>query len=70
MEQRLVDDDKLLFLVPVTVTHEFCIVACSVDTTHQTLVVTKEEDGQAGDEADGVEQRALVQLMGDIVLEK
>lgn len=68
LQERLIDDDNLLLIVPVAEAHELGIVAGGVDTAHQTLVVTKEEDGQASDEADGVEQLALVQLVGDIVL--
>lgn len=34
----------------------FVIIRCGVNTTHHTLVITEEEDGQAGNAIDGREK--------------
>lgn len=68
LEHRVVDLDNPGFLVPVTKAHELDVVSRGVDTTHQTLVIAEEEDGDSGDEADHVEEATLLQLVGDIVL--
>lgn len=68
LEQGLVDDNNLLLLVPVSKAHQFGIVPSSVDATHQTLVITKEEDGHACNKTDRVEEGAFVELVRHIVL--
>lgn len=68
LQQRLVYNDDALFLIPVPEAHNLGVVAGGVDAAHEALVVAKEEDGEAGDEADGVEEGALVERVGDVVL--
>ena len=42
------------------------VVERAIDTSHHTLVITEEEDGQAGNTIDGNEKTTLLQLMDDI----
>ena len=42
------------------------VVDRGIDTSHHTLVITEEEDGQAGNTIDGDEKTTLLQLMDDI----
>ena len=44
------------------------VVLGAIDTTHHTLIVTKEEDRQSGDAVDGDEKAALLKLVDNIVL--
>lgn len=44
------------------------IVPGAVDTTHHTLVITEEEDGEGSDTVDGDEKTALLKLVHHVVL--
>ena len=48
--------------------HGFSIVAIGVDTAHNPLIITEEEDGKTGHSIDGNQQRALLQPPGHIEL--
>ena len=45
----------------------FVVIPGAVDTTHHTLVITEEENGQASDTIDGYEKAALLKLVNDIM---
>lgn len=45
----------------------FVVIPGAIDTTHHTLVITEEKDGQGSDTIDGYEQAALLKLVNDIV---
>lgn len=68
LQQTLVHLDKAFLLIPVAEAHELCIMASGVHTAHDTLIISKEKDRQAGDGVDGNQQGALLQPIGDIVL--
>ena len=42
------------------------VVDRGIDTSHHTLIITEEEDGQAGNTIDGDEKTTLLQLVDDI----
>lgn len=52
--------------VPCTEAHCRRIVTVVVDTTHDTLVITKEEDRQRGHSIDGYEQRPPLEPASDV----
>lgn len=66
LKERFVDDDGARRLIPMAEAHEAGIAAVAVDTAHDTLVVAEEEDGQAGHEVDGDQERALLVLAGHV----
>ncbi len=43
------------------------VIGCTVDTTHHTLIITEEEDGQAGNTVDSNEQTTLLKLVHYVV---
>ena len=50
----------------MTKAHSLSIVARGINTTHQTLVITKEEDGDTSYHADGIEKALLVEPVGQV----
>lgn len=44
------------------------VVGGTIDTTHHTLIITKEEDGQAGNTVDRNEKTTLLKLVHHVVL--
>ena len=67
MQQRFIYNNELLLVVPVAEAHSLGIVSCGIHTAHETLVVAEEEDGQAGDDADNIEEGLFVKAMGNVV---
>ena len=59
---------RVLGRVPIAKSHGLGIVAVGVDTTHNTLIITEEEDGKTGHSIDGNQQGALLQPPGHIEL--
>ena len=43
------------------------VVDSSVDTTHHTLIITEEENGETGNAIDGNEKSTLLEPMADVV---
>lgn len=68
LKQGLRHDDAALMLIVISKTHQFSIVSVGVHATHQTLVVTKEENGYASSQADDIEERLFVVSVGEVVL--
>ena len=60
LKEGLVDHDQAFCLVIVTKSHDLSIVPVGVDTSHDTLVVSKEEDGQASDGIDCNQERPFL----------
>ena len=54
-------------LIKVAKAHDGGVAAVAVNTAHDTLVITEEEDGKAGDAVDSDEERTLLVLAGYIV---
>ena len=42
------------------------VIGSTIDTTHHTLIITEEEDGQAGNTIDGNEKTTLLKLVHHI----
>ena len=53
--------------IEVAKAHDVGVAAVAVDTAHDTLVITEEEDGKAGDAVDNDEESTLLVLAGYIV---
>ena len=61
LEKGVVDDWGASFRIWVTEFHGVLIVIdCTVDTTHHTLIITKEEDGETSDTVDGDEKATFL----------
>ena len=61
LEKGVVDDWGAGFGIWVTEFHGVLIVVnCTIDTTHHTLIITKEEDGETSNTVDGDEKAALL----------
>ena len=67
LEKSIVDNWGARFRVRMTELHGFLVVIQStVDTTHHTLVVTEEEDGETGNAIDGNEKATLLEFVNHI----
>jgi hypothetical protein len=67
LKERVVDNRSLRDGICVAEFHDIVVVVwCRVDTTHHSLVITKEEDRQASDTIDGCEERFLLQTVDHI----
>ena len=65
--KKFVVDDRATVFAPVSKLHGLVIVIRGgVYTSHHTLIITEEEDGQSGDAIDSGEKAALLQLVDDI----
>ena len=67
MEEWLLDTYYLCRRIVCAKAHGRGIVAIAVDTTHDTLIIAKEEDGQAGYTVDENQESPLFKLARDIV---
>ena len=54
-------------LIEVAKAHDVGVAAVAVDTAHDTLVITEEEDGKTGNAVDKDEECTLLVLAGYIV---
>jgi len=52
LKERLIDRDQALLSIIVAKAHCLSVVSVGVDTSHHTLVISEEEDGQASDGVD------------------
>lgn len=68
LQQGFINNDQLLLFVPMTESHQFCVISCRVHTTHETLIIAEKEDRDTRHYADGVKKRLLIQFMSNIVL--
>ncbi len=67
LEKGIVDDGGTCLGIWVTKFHGgIVVVDCTVDTTHHTLIITKEEDGETSNTIDGNEKATLLQLVDHI----
>ena len=48
--------------------HDVCVASIAIDTTHYTLIIAEEEDGESGDAVDEYQQRPLLVAMSHIIL--
>lgn len=60
LEEGLVHNDETLAFIPVTKAHDVGVASVSIDTTHHTLIIAEEEDGESGDAVDKDQQRPLL----------
>ena len=69
LKQGFLDDGFQSFRVLHAKFHGILVVVdCIIDTAHHTLIVTEEEDGQAGNAVDSNEKLPLLQLVHHIPL--
>ena len=68
LKKRIINDGGFLWRwANVAKFHGIMIVVGStVDTTHHTLIITEEEDGQASNAIDGDEKTSLLELVHHI----
>lgn len=67
LEKGVVDDRGTCFGVGMTELHGgVVIVNCTVDTTHHTLIISEEEDGETSNTVDGDEKATLLKLVDHI----
>ena len=67
LKKGVVDDGSPCYGIRVTELHGGVVVIhCTVDTTHHTLIITEEEDGETSDTVDGDEKLTLLQLVDHI----
>ena len=67
LEEWLLHVHQALALIPGSEPHGARVVSIAIDPTHDTLVITEEEDGQAGHGIDSDQQRPLVIPAGNVV---
>ena len=68
MEQGILNIGTSVRLLDSELHGILIVVHGVVDSTHHTLIITEEENGQAGHAVDGDEKTALLQLVDHIVL--
>jgi hypothetical protein len=68
LEERMVNLHLARGLIPVAKTHCVCVVVSGVDAAHDALIISEEEDEQAGHSIDCNQQGALLVLVYHIVL--
>lgn len=67
LKQGVVDDWSSCFWIWMTEFHGFLvIVQRTIDTTHHTLIISKEEDGETSNTIDGSEKATLFKLMNHV----
>ena len=67
LEESIVDNRGARYRVWVTELHSFLIVIHrTVDTTHHTLVITEEENGETGNAIDSNKKTTLLQFVDHI----
>ena len=68
LEKRVINNRSACCGILVTKLHRSLVVVHSrVDTTHHSLVVTKEENGESGNAVDCNQKTTLLQLMDNII---
>lgn len=69
LEKRIIYDDLFGFGIDVAILHTVdTVVNGHIDTSHHTLIVPEEENGQAGDTVDGDEKLSLLIPVDNVVL--
>lgn len=63
----MLDDDSFCRFIPITESHGRGIAAIRVHPTHNTLVISKEENGQTGHGIDQNQQRPFLVVAAHIV---
>ena len=67
LKKRIIDDRGACFRICMTEFHSVVVIIwCGIDTTHHSLVITKEEDGQPSNTIDCNEKTTLLESMDHI----
>lgn len=67
LEKGVIDEWGTCFGVGVTEFHgSVVVVDCTVDTTHHTLIISEEENGETSNTVDGDKKFTLLKLVDDI----
>ncbi len=67
LKESIVDDWSTCFWIWMTKFHgSVVVVDCTIDTTHHTLIISKEEDGETSNAVDGDEKATLLEFVDHI----